>query len=350
MPVVNEPWIDKLSGHDRPTARFKKRQLVIGVSVAVVVVLLAVGIPVVISDIGKGIGNGIGQGIGAALASPSSMVVTSDGRTLYVLRGSGLVDRVDLDAGTSSPVTPPAPTTSQDLLSQAADLGAAQVGSSAYGPFVIYADGHSLKIFSPISGQSVSVAAVSGTVYGLALSSDGTTAYVAEQGVARSSGGALRVVSLVEHRVLATIALPNQPNLIVVSRDGNVAYLLDRVAETIVSVNLATRTVGVPFNAVPSPFAMDLSADGKTLYVSSNNRSIVPVVTRTHRALPPIQLPGVDPYVTAVASSRATSAIYVGLWTNFGHIERSTLNIDLLSPPATRITTTARLSTSGYFG
>src|SRR2546426_611847 len=87
---------------------------------------------------------------------------------------------------------------------------------------------------------------------------------------------------------------------IAITPDGTTAYVANPVSNTVVPISLATNTPGAPIAAGTSPHGIAITPDGKTAYVTSPAASTVtPIATATNAAGPPIAV-GSSPHAIAI--------------------------------------------------
>jgi YVTN family beta-propeller protein len=99
--------------------------------------------------------------------------------------------------------------------------------------------------------------------WGVAISPDGSRAYVANRNSASVS-----VISLADNTVVGTIPVGLGPTGVVVSRDGSRVYVANRTAHTISVINTADLTSVGTIPAGGEPMGLSLSPDGSRLYAT----------------------------------------------------------------------------------
>lgn len=126
----------------------------------------------------------------------------------------------------------------------------------------------------------------------IAINPAGTLALVANTGNG-SSSGTVSVIQLSSGgggSVQQTIAVGNSfslPSAIAITPDGSTAYVADFGAGQVVPINLSNDQVGTPISvgngSASDPMALAITPNGKTLYVVLNgNQSVVPVTIATN--------------------------------------------------------------------
>jgi outer membrane autotransporter protein len=89
------------------------------------------------------------------------------------------------------------------------------------------------------------------------------------------------VINTATNTVVATFGVGSQPFGVAVSPDGTRAYVTNSASNTVSVVDTATNTVVTTFAAGNSPFGVSFSPDGKQAYVANQNSSDVTVIDTT---------------------------------------------------------------------
>jgi YVTN family beta-propeller protein len=230
---------------------------------------------------------------------PDALLITPDGKTLYVANGS------------SNTVTPVAgrqlsriPVTNQpDALALTPDGTTLFVANDNAGAISVIRTDLGNAEGKPITGppQDQFVAPVA-----LALASDGMTLWVAD-----STRITVTKVSVTTRasRVIHSAAGP-----LVLSPDGGTLYVANYSGNDVVPVDTATAAPGRPIGVGIGPVAIALSPDGATLYVAAMDGTITPIIIAAHAAgaaETPIKVP-LTP--TALALSPDGQTLYVATW------------------------------------
>jgi DNA-binding beta-propeller fold protein YncE len=104
--------------------------------------------------------------------------------------------------------------------------------------------------------------------------------------------GYVTPVDLVKGTAEPPIRIGGSPTDMLVSRDGNTGYVLDRNSLGVSIVDLA-RHKAAGFIKTPDAWSYALTPDGRTLYVANDTASrITPIDTATRSALPPVTIDG----------------------------------------------------------
>jgi DNA-binding beta-propeller fold protein YncE len=208
---------------------------------------------------------------GAAIKAdgdPGSMVITPDGKTLYVEDG---------DTGLVVPVS-----TATNTLGRPIRVGTG--GTSSLNGLAITPDGKTLWALNgsgaviPISTATNTTGTpmeVSGTPVAITITPSGKTAYVVR-------GGSLSAVSplnLVTHTVGKSIPVPGLAEWIMMSPDGKAVYV-GYLGGPVIPINTATNVKGPFFGWSQLTMAMAFAPSGPTAY-TCGYRGVIAVSTRT---------------------------------------------------------------------
>lgn len=123
------------------------------------------------------------------------------------------------------------------------------------------------------------VPVVTGTIpvgdgpWGIALSPDGATAYVA-----LANANALDVVDLASGTVTATVPVGTGPQYVAVSPDGALAYVTNASSSTVSVVDTATAMVTATIPMTATPLGVVFSSDGTKVYVATPADDVVNVI------------------------------------------------------------------------
>ena len=121
---------------------------------------------------------------------------------------------------------------------------------------------------------------VGGSPYKVAVSPDGTRAYVTNAGTSTVS-----VIDTASNAVTATISVGGGPVGIAISPDGATAYVTDVNGTTAAVVRTSDNTVIGSIDVGEYPYGAVVSADGKTVYFANIGGSVAKIDTATQSAV-----------------------------------------------------------------
>ena len=179
-------------------------------------------------------------------------------------------------------------------------------GSTAY-----VANNGSVTVSSTVSVIATATNTVTATIPvgiqpdGVAIAPDGSKVYVAN-----AISGDVSVISAPSNTVIATIPVGNYPGGMVVTPDGGTLYVANALSNTISVIATASETVTATIPIGSQAFAMAVTPDGSSVYVSNSNAvSVIATASNTVTATIPV---GKRPVGVAVSpdGSRAYVANY----------------------------------------
>lgn len=115
--------------------------------------------------------------------------------------------------------------------------------------------------------------AVGATPQGVAVSPDGATLYVVNQGPDTVS-----VIDTDTQSVTATISVGVNPILVAVSPDGGTVYVTNNGGSSVSVIDAGTNTVTATIPVGVSPYGVAVSPDGATVYVANYQDNTVSVI------------------------------------------------------------------------
>jgi len=180
--------------------------------------------------------------------------------------------------------------------------------ASAESPRPAYATDHlgeSVSTFDALSGAFGAPIAFTGEdPWGVAITPDGATAYVAVPGA-----GDVVPVDTATNAPGTPIPVGSQPRTIGIAPDGRTAYVANLGSDTVTPIDMATDTAGTPIAVGVSPHGVAIAPDGARVYVADLDSGAVSVIaTATNTVVATIPA-GVLPYTLAVTPDGAT--VYV---------------------------------------
>jgi DNA-binding beta-propeller fold protein YncE len=142
---------------------------------------------------------------------------------------------------------------------------------------------------------------------GIAISPDGTTAWVADQGL-----GAVDPITTATNTPGTPITVGGEPTGIAITPNGATAYVSNQNG-TIDPVDLATRTAGTPISVGGASFsAIAVTPDGSTAYAADQNNGVVyPIDLATDTVGPSISVGSAFAAPDAIAITPNGATAYV---------------------------------------
>ncbi len=153
-------------------------------------------------------------------------------------------------------------------------------------------------------GTPITVAGGQSSTGGLAITPDGSTLYVTDDG-----SNTLTPIATGTNTAGNPITVGSAPEAVAITPDGSTAYVANSGDNTVTPIDLANQTAGAPISVGSTPDAIAVSPDGSTVYVAdSGDNNITPIAVASDTAGTPIAV-GNDP--TAVAVTPDGSTVYV---------------------------------------
>lgn len=142
--------------------------------------------------------------------------------------------------------------------------------------------------------------------YGVAITPDGTRAYVTNSGA-----GTVTPIDIATSQAGLPIPVGSTPQGIAMSPDGSMVYVTNTGSDTVTPINTDTDLPGVPIEVGNAPYGIVITPDGQTAYVANTGATtITPIDLSSETAEPAIQLPG-GATPTSVAMSADGSTLFV---------------------------------------
>jgi gliding motility-associated-like protein len=224
---------------------------------------------------------------------PWGVAVSPDGKHVYVtntntVNGHSQISTLStIDAATNTTIGSPV------------NLGK-NAGSIAISP-----DGKTAYIANKSSNEVSVINLATGSIFtlqltyalGVAVSNDGKRLYVTAD--SNTSNGKLYIMDTSDFSIIQTVQIETNVTGIVISPDGNKAYITNDYKNTISVID--TKTYGV--NVIPvgdNPYAIAISPDGGSVYVANTASNSVSVVNTATNAVTSLSLPS-QPHGIAVS-------------------------------------------------
>ena len=141
-------------------------------------------------------------------------------------------------------------------------------------------NGGTLSIFNLQTNTEVGSINLNSGSFGIAISPDGNTAYLTDQG----SPGKVTVVNTATNSITTTITVGSVPYGIAISADGSKVYVANNGSQTLSVINTSTNTVVATVPVGNDPIGVAVSPDGSKVFVANragNTVSVIDAATNT---------------------------------------------------------------------
>ncbi|SEE23539.1 40-residue YVTN family beta-propeller repeat-containing protein [Streptomyces misionensis] len=174
--------------------------------------------------------------------------------------------------------------------------------------YVANSDSDSVTVYDPATGAKVTDVMVGSQPRSVALSPDGTQAYVTDY-----AGGAITVIDTATNTAVDAFAVGAAPTPVAFSPDGAHAYVgLTGSPGQVAVIDTATRTVTATVPVGGQPFALQVRPDGGRVYVADFVKNVVEVIdTATNTLAATIAEPAGARSPTGLAVSPDGASVYV---------------------------------------
>jgi len=139
---------------------------------------------------------------------------------------------------------------------------------------------------------------------GVAITPDGSYAYVANEGSETVS-----VIEISTNTVTATVAVGTDPTAVAITPDGSYAYVANQGSGTVSVIEISTNTVTATVTVENNPYGVAITPDGSYAYVANDGSGTVSVIEISTNTVTATVTVGTDP--TAVAITPDGSYAYV---------------------------------------
>jgi YVTN family beta-propeller protein len=239
--------------------------------------------------------------VGSSLESPGSTLVewSSSGDVAYVTSQSGgdTVTPFDIATGVAGPAISVGTTPK--------GIAITPDGTTAY--VANYASGTVTPIYvdAGLTGPAIDVGNEPDQI---AITPDGATAYVTNFG-----SDDVTPINTVTGVAGSTIAVGSDPDGIAITPSGSVAYVANSGTDTVTPITLATGTAVTPITVGKNPNSLAITPNGATLYVANYGSGTVSAIDTSDNSVVGTIRVGKQPSAIAITPNGSTA--YVG---NFG--------------------------------
>jgi YVTN family beta-propeller protein len=206
----------------------------------------------------------------AGLASTGDIAVSSDGQTLFTLRTGtdGALTIVDVPTATVRNVVPVG-TNPEDVAVSPDGSHAYVVVNGAQGT-----PGKTVSVVDTAADRVVATVPVGNFPNAVKVSPDGRRVYAANSGTIADGGGGMTTIDATTNTVLGTLPIRPVPNHFAVSPDGRYLYVPDGSSTStpgaaVSVVDTATNSVVRTFPVGIAPRATAVSPDGRHVWVAA---------------------------------------------------------------------------------
>src|SRR6266446_3710233 len=214
-----------------------------------------------------------GVWLGALAAVATDGAHAQQGPFLYVPESSGAPPGVTVIDTSTNTTVPPA------IVVQSQPQTAAVRGDESM-VYVTNFGGNSVSVINTGTNAVVATINLGASPTGVAVSPDGTRAYVTQ------TGNSVSVINTATNTVLTTLNGFNGPAGVAVSPNGTRAYVTNQNGTTVSVINTATNTVVTTLNGFNSPRSVAVSPNGTRAYVTNQIGGTVSVIdTATNTVL-----------------------------------------------------------------
>ncbi len=217
-------------------------------------------IPVNLTDQSPGTPIELGEGAGT-----NDIMITADGKTAYVTNEyTSSVTSIDLASGElGTPIT-----VGKDPVAIAF-----VPNTNEQWAWVANYDGKSVSTVNLATGQvGTTIAVPNAGPNTVAFTPDGLTCYVANWGTDDDAGSTVTPIEVTDGgaggKVLPSIKVGLNPNWIAITNDGSTAYVANKGSNSLTAIDVATNTAGAPIDLPGPPIEMEIAPEGKLAYVA----------------------------------------------------------------------------------
>ena len=151
-----------------------------------------------------------------------------------------------------------------------------------------------VSVINTASNTVVATVGVGSFPHGVAITPDGTRAYVTNEGSFTVS-----VIDTASNTVVATVPVERLPNGVAITPDGTRAYVANAGSKTVSVINTASNTVVATVDVESTPNGVAITPDGTRAYVTNYGQFTVSVINRASNTV--VATVGVGDFPVAVA-------------------------------------------------
>jgi uncharacterized protein (TIGR03437 family) len=185
------------------------------------------------------------------------------------------------------------------FLALAGFWGSSQVTDAQGRAYTANFGSNNLSVIDTSSNTVVATVPLGNQPNSVALTPDGTRAYVT------NGGGDVWVISTSTNAVLAKVVVGGYPSGIAITPDGTRAYVTKDNANAVAVIDTSSNTVIATMNAGTAPGGVAIAPDGKHAYVASVGTNSVLVIDTSSNAVTATVALGTDPVGVAVTPDGA---------------------------------------------
>lgn len=199
----------------------------------------------------------------------NAIIVTADGAVAFVTNEStssshGSVSRIDLATGR---VHAPIPVGSEPVdIEFVPHTGEQWAWVANYGDKTVT----TVNLATGKVGQTIPVPEAGPNT--VAFTPDGSICYVANWGTDSAAGSTVTPIKVTDGgasgRVLPSITVGHHPNWVAITKDGTTAYVANKGSNSITPIDVSTNTAGAAIPLPGPPIQMEISPDGKLAYIA----------------------------------------------------------------------------------
>ena len=149
-------------------------------------------------------------------------------------------------------------------------LSASPAAAAAPSAWTAYVVSYNTDAVIPVNTATHAVGApitVGSGPSAIAITPDGSTAYVTDEGTTNTAPGFVTPIDLSTNTPGTAIPVGSGPDAIAITPNGSAAYVGNYNDQTVTPINLVTNTAGTPIPVGGAPTSIAITPDGSTAYV-----------------------------------------------------------------------------------